>query len=102
MGNIAGPAHVAQAQNGHEPAAEFACIPASRMLDLVEAFWEPTWEPAAKARLLEYEPHFRLVQEYRSRADFLIGTPSRCDGRMMWMVVNLPGSSKAGCSGSPM
>ncbi len=34
------------------------------MLDLVEASWEPTWEP--EARLLEYEPHLRLVQEYKA------------------------------------
>ena len=59
--------------SGLRLASEFACIPASCMLDLVEASREPTWEP--EARLLEYEPHLRLVQEYR--ADFLIGTPSR-------------------------
>ena len=43
--------------SGLRPAPEFACIPASCMLDLVEASWEPTWEP--EARLLEYEPHLR-------------------------------------------
>ena len=50
--------------SGLKPALEFACIPASCMLDLVEASWEPAWEP--EARLLEYEPHVRLVQEYRA------------------------------------
>ena len=59
--------------SGLRPAPEFACIPASCMLDLVEASWEPTWEP--EARLLEFEPHLRLVQEHR--ADFLIDTPSQ-------------------------
>ena len=43
------------------------------MLDLVEASREPAWEP--EARLREYEPHLRLVQEHK--ADHLLGTPSR-------------------------
>ena len=43
------------------------------MLDLLEASWEPTWEP--ELRLCEYEPHLQLVQEYK--ADSLLGMSSR-------------------------
>ena len=57
--------------SGLRLALELAYIPASCML--VETSREPTWE--LEARLLEYEPHLRLVRKYR--ADFLAKAPSR-------------------------
>ena len=71
------------------PAPEFACMPATSMLDLVEASWEPTWEPED---VIYNMSHIFGLYKNTEQTSCLVRHHD-C-GRMMWMVINLPGSSK--------